>query len=154
MNKREIFDGVAKFLGEHGQVEVVRQVRDELANGRLSERMISTVVEVAELAQAAATERAYKASSRAEFVSREEYSDADAIVLLIQATRRTTCEATAMLSEVQKMLASSGIGTVVFEPENATDERYEPPKVDDAMVAEAMNLVEEFAKLIESVEED
>ncbi|MDM0112768.1 hypothetical protein QTI66_11465 [Variovorax sp. J22R133] len=118
MNNKEIFESLSEFLIEHGYRIIVDQVREELATGRISEEKISTLAEVRDSPQRA-LEIEFKKSSTAEFTRRTEYSEADSIVLLLEASRRAISEVTVMVAELRDTLFQDNIKGLSFRPERA-----------------------------------
>lgn len=121
MDYRELFTQVERFLSERGYVWVGEQVKEELATGKLTEERLSTLTEV-KTAQVRLVESGdFRKGQQAEFVRRAEYTDQEALVLLLEAARRAICEATVMTEDLRKHLLSDDLAAVRFESERDGD---------------------------------
>lgn len=112
MDYREVFQGLARYLRENGYGFVVDQVQEELANGHLYGERIRTAAGL-ELEQSSIFSEARK-SKPGDFVRRQEYSDREALILLIQATQRAIVDPSLMVRDVAVELDKADIGRVVF----------------------------------------
>jgi hypothetical protein len=63
----------------------------------------------------------FRKGQQAEFVRRAEYTDKEAVVLLLEAARRAICEATVMAADLRKHLLNDDLAAVKFEPERDGD---------------------------------
>lgn len=116
---KSLFSEVASLLNENGYGLVVEQVKEELSTGRLSGEKIKTLKEVQARTTTLWETRDFKASQPADFVRREDYSDEEALILLLEAAKRAVVDPAAMVAEIQTVFASFGINEIVLEPEGA-----------------------------------
>jgi len=152
MDYRLLFEEVGKFLTERGYQWVVHQVRAELANGRLSEERIKTLSEVKRGPEMLTAD--FAPGTAAEFVRRDEYTDAEAVVLLLEATRRAICETTVMVSAIRDTLLGCGITQVVFEPERGDELTVSVPLDAPLDSGRARSDADALDALINSIERD
>lgn len=112
---RILFEELAKFLSSSGFALVTEQVREELATGRLVEERLSTLAEVSRGPDRVNLFDAdYQKGVSADFVRRAEYSDREAVILLIEAARRATCESAMMADEIRIQLKGEGLSGISF----------------------------------------
>lgn len=121
MDYRELFIQVEKFLSERDYAWIGEQVREELATGKLTEERLSTLTEVKTAQVRLVEDGDFQKGQQAAFVRRAEYTDKEAVVLLLEAARRAICEATVMAEDLRKHLISDGLAAVKFEPERDGD---------------------------------
>lgn len=114
-----LFDEVASLLNENGYALEVEQVREELSTGRLSGEKIKTLKEVETRTAPLWEASNFKTSQPADFVRREDYSDEDAVILLLEAAKRAVVDPAAMVAEIHTVFASFGVNQIVLEPEGA-----------------------------------
>lgn len=150
MDYQELFTGVEAFLSERGYNWVCQQVREELTTGKLTKESISTLAEV-NYQQTSFIERAdFKRGQPAEFVRRAEYSDKEALVLLLEAARRAIFESIIMESEVAAYLAKDEISALRFEPEEDSEAAL-VLKTDSTEISSISGLMHELDGMISQV---
>lgn len=128
---KKLFEEVADFLNKQSYPTVVDQVRVELATGRLSEEKIQTLKEVDD-GKTLLLGPEFRKSQAAEFTRRQEYSDADALVLLLEASKRAVVDGAAMAAQIHSALEFFGIKNVIFESESPDIARHELLPVENA----------------------
>ncbi|MFM0596833.1 hypothetical protein [Paraburkholderia dilworthii] len=150
---KKLFEDVSEFLADRGYLVVVEQVRDELATGRLSEERIQTLREVDGRTVSMLDDATFKRSQPAEFVRRQDYSDAEALVLLLEAAKRAIVDGAAMAAHINSDLEDFGLTGLSFESDRVDRQRYVVPldSVDSLIAARTRAL--EIDELINSVRE-
>lgn len=115
---KEIFDAVAAFVQEKGYGVIVNQVREELATGRLTEEKIGTLKESRVRPTSLLEANDFKRGQAAEFVRRRDYSNAEALVLLLEAAKRAIVDTAVMVADINALLAEFDIDGVVLAGED------------------------------------
>ena len=123
MDYRELFAQVESFLAERNYAWIVQQVREELATGKLKEERLSTLAETKTGQLSLVDEGSFKKGQPGEFVRRAEYTDKEAVVLLLEAARRAICEVTITAGELTGFLAQNDLTAVVFESDRGEGAR-------------------------------
>ncbi|MBU2787633.1 hypothetical protein MQE22_12605 [Acidithiobacillus sp. YTS05] len=148
---KKLFQEVSEFLTEKGYGILVEQVRDELATGRLSEEKIQTLKEVEGRSIGLLSETEFKRSQSADFVRRQDYSDAESVVLLLEASKRAIIDGTAMASQIKGALENLQIQGLTFASEEDEKDSYELPMDNIPNLAEANRRVSEIEELIRQI---
>lgn len=148
---KELFHEVSEFLTTKGYGILVEQVRDELATGRLSEEKIQTLKEVEGRSINFLSETEFKKSQSADFVRRQDYSDAESVVLLLEASKRAIIDGTAMASQIKDALNNLQIHGLVFASEEIDKASHELPMENIPDLADARKRVSEIENLINQI---
>ncbi|WP_153134160.1 hypothetical protein [Paraburkholderia agricolaris] len=150
---KKLFEDVSEFLTARGYLVVVEQVRDELATGRLSEEKIQTLKEVDGRTISMLDDATFKRSPPAEFVRRQDYSDTEALVLLVEAARRAIVDGSAMAAHIKSDLEDFGLQGLTFESDRVDRQGYVVPldSLDSLIVARERALA--IDELIRSIRE-
>lgn len=148
-DKRKLFDDVADYLIQNNYGFVVDQVRNELATGVLIKEKIPTLTEVESENGSLLESVEFKKTGSAEFVKRQDYSDVDALVLLLQAARRAILDGAAMVAEIKSTLRDFNIVALNFESEYDLDNRSEVIMDRAPEANAARNKARDFNDLIE-----
>jgi hypothetical protein len=146
--KKKLFEEVSSYLIKNHYKIIVDQVEAELASGVLSERKIPTLTEVDSPSLLDDTE--FKRSAAAEFIGRQDYSETDALVLLLQASRRAIVDSVAMAAEVKSALDAYQLNGLVFGSEYG-EQKYEVAIDRVADVATTKERARGFDEVIEKV---
>ena len=147
-DNKKLFQEVSEFLTSNGYGILVEQVRDELATGRLSEEKIQTLKEVERLSIGLLREPEFKRSQSADFVRRDDYSDAESVVLLLEASKRAIIDGTAMASQIKSALENLQIHGLAFASEENDEVSYKLPMENIPDLAEVNSRVSEIEEII------
>ena len=148
---KKLFQEVSEFLTAKGYGVLVEQVRDELATGRLSEEKIQTLKEVKGRSIGLLSETEFKRSQSADFVRRDDYSDAESVVLLLEASKRAIIDGAAMASQIKGALENLQIHGLAFASEENDEDSYELPMENVPDLADANRRVSEIETLIRQI---
>jgi hypothetical protein len=148
---KKLFDDVAGLLHEKGYGLVVDQVNEELSTGRLTEEKIKTLKEVESHSSSPWNSNEFRKGQAADFIRRQDYSDAEALVLLLEAAKRAIVDSTVMVADIHSVLADFDIQGVVLEPERtdlgqSIDLRED---VDRKQAEEHANLINQITRPIQ-----
>jgi hypothetical protein len=150
----KLFDEIGEYLRDAGYSFVVEEVREELATGRLTEERISTLAEVfPRTQQTPLFDADFQKGVPADFVRRAEYSEDEAVALLLEAAKRAVCEGAMIAEDVRAELSKQGISAITFVAERDDgpsfslrfDQLHSP-----AVVREAAVKLDELAQQIRS----
>lgn len=148
---KKLFQDVSEFLTANGYGMLVEQVRDERATGRLSEERIQTLKEVEGRSIGLLGETEFKRSQSAEFVRREDYSDAESVVLLLEAARRAIVDGAAMALQIKGALGDLQIYGLTFASEEGDEDGHELPMENLPDLANVNMRVSEIEALIRQI---
>jgi hypothetical protein len=151
MDYNELFEQIESYLAERGYAWVAEQVREELSVGQLKEERISTLAEVKTEQVRLVFDGNFQKGQPAEFVKRAEYTDAESVVLLLEAARRAICDPTLMVAELRKWLASDGIVALSFEAERGDEKSFTVSLDDEVDSVLAGGCALELDELIETI---
>lgn len=98
MDYGRLFQQVAQYLRENDYAVVVDQVQEELANGHLNGERI-------------------QATKPGDFIRGAEYSDKQALVLLIEAAQRAIVDPSLMVADIAGELSRHGVQFIFEVPE-------------------------------------
>jgi hypothetical protein len=150
LDPTEVFSEVAQFLSRNGYEVIVQQVKEELDNGRLREERLKTLTEVKGPAAYSLDGHYRSGTTTAEFVRREDYTDNEALILLLEAARRGIVETRAMAADVYESVRSQGLIGVAFAGERPEEPSFsiDPPS---ESVQSLNSLAAELERLIAQV---
>lgn len=147
----KLFHEVSELLTTKGYGILVEQVGDELATGRLSEEKIQTLKEVEGRSIGLLRGTEFKRSQSADFVRRQDYSDAESVVLLLEASKRAIVDGTAMVSQIKDALKDLQIQGLKFASEEIEDDVYELPMENIPDLTDARRRVSDIEELINQI---
>lgn len=147
-DKKTLFEEVSSYLINNDYKVIVDQVQAELASGVLSERKIPTLTEVD--SPSLLDDAEFKRSTAAEFIGRQDYSETDALVLLLQASKRAIVDSVAMAAEVKSVLGEFQLAGLVFESEYG-EQKYQISMDRVTDVAAAKERARSFDEVIEKI---
>ena len=145
MKASETFQQLEAYLREKGYEWVITQVGEEISAGKIVEEHISTLAESRSANLGSQTD--YRKGAVAEFVRRAEYTEADKLVLLLEASRRAVLDANAMAVEIERSFADSGVVKISFHDEAEPEARLtlnvaEKGEIEDGQLSKFGQLIQ------------
>ncbi|MBN3068539.1 hypothetical protein H5A34_10525 [Pectobacterium brasiliense] len=120
MDYQEIFNETMTFLSESGYSFIEKQIHEELRTGKLLEERIKTLKESSMTEFSTSylfNETTYRRGQPADFIRRQDYSDEEALILLLEASKRAVIDSAVMVADIHNNLKEFNFSEVILIPE-------------------------------------